>query len=159
MDDALLTICDRLHKFAATPQFAFEPPLSAAELDDAERTLGVLLPDAFRRVLLELTRGHREHLLLCPERASAGIARPFPLDLNAVRAVRSSGTPIDGPHDVDGTLEIWDHGCGEETYLVVTGPLRGWVLRHFEGGWIPEPIPDEEPSDAARWLAWWLTVW
>jgi hypothetical protein len=33
------------------------------------------------------------------------------------------------------------------------------VLRHFEGGWIPEPIPDKEPSDAARWLAWWLTVW
>lgn len=142
--------------------FALALPLDAAAVTTFETLHGVALPEAYRTFLLQVGSegaGPGYGLMGLPvgEVATATVAGACPLtrqDAEDVRRRRATGEgyafvepfPVPG----EGVLSLCDHGCGWNSYLIVSGPDRGAVWTGGELGWFPEA------GDFAEWYAAWL---
>jgi hypothetical protein len=90
------------------------------------------------------------------ERSVGKLAGPCPLTkahADEVRARRATGEDdafVAGPVPGDGVLSLCDHGCGWNSYLVVSGPQRGTVWIGGDLGWFPEA------DDFGEWYRTWL---
>ncbi len=143
----------------------FEPALDEPVVAAAEASLGITFPDELRRYLREIASGY-EHstftIALRRAQREGKASQPFPFTTADAARALSSKTPLPGPVDGSGTFLVWDHGCGEESHLVVTGEERGRVWRCFDAGWLPEHemgSNDAQPFGYLDWLKWWSTVW
>ncbi|MCA9515190.1 MAG: hypothetical protein KC635_09630 [Myxococcales bacterium] len=165
MDERLVGLSQQVAGYNADPFTTFDPPVPEAELAAAEAELGITFPEPFRTFLREVSAGHSHgtfRFALNDARAAGNTATPFPLRHADHPAAIALGEVVDAADDAPGTFLVWNHGCGEESRLVVAGPERGHVWRRVETGWCAEGDPDAEapvPLDYAGWLAWWFEVW
>ncbi|MFJ2738990.1 SMI1/KNR4 family protein [Streptomyces sp. NPDC087440] len=143
----------RRHAPAGPPRATPPPPLSEAEVADAERDLGITFPSAYRRHLRTRSAGGKPNRLV---RGAQGwgwdgdsltnyalLTTPFPHP-DSYRALDDELDGREPPHQDAAAWRAWDHecgvlqerktagavfvregGCGFSTLLVVTGPHRG----------------------------------
>jgi len=142
--------------------FDLAPPLSEAAVIAFESIHGIALPDAYRAFLLKVGStgagpGYGLTGLPTEPAVAATLVGTCPLtrqDAEDVRRRRATGedhafverVPVSGA----GVLSLCDHGCGWNSYLVISGPDRGAVWTGGELGWFPDA------DDFAGWYEAWL---
>lgn len=142
--------------------FDLAPPLPEATVATFETLHGIALPERYRTFLLQVGSagaGPGYGLTGLPTEAldAASVAGSCPLTRKAaeeVRRRRATGEdyafverfPVPG----EGVLSLCEHGCGWNSYLVISGPDRGAIWTGGELGWFPET------GDFAEWYAAWL---
>lgn len=122
----------------APPPPPNHPPLTAAEVTEAEEELGIRFPPAYRSYLTEVSSGGRLHRLA---KGPAGwwwdendtvqrdlLRLPFPHP----DSYAADGGPWGGADEYEdretaGAVVLQDNGCGFATLLALTGPLAGTV--------------------------------
>jgi len=143
---------------ASEHRFVLAPPLSERNIEAFEKANGVALPEAYREFLLRVggSGAGPGYGLTGLRRTVASVAGSCPLtkaDAEQVRRRREAGeddafAPLPVPGE--GVLSLCDHGCGWESYLVVSGSQRGAVWVGGDLGWFPEA------DDFTEWYEAWL---
>jgi hypothetical protein len=140
------------------PGIRFAGPVREEFLASIEEQMGVSIPSEYRAFLRHVGSGGGGHLgllslgdaLACMTENKARPDGPFPLTHCVVGGIASP---------LDGALPIWDHGCGERTFLVLTGAQRGKIWRSWNRGWSPEYRRYQGRRGQhgfLSWLEWWL---
>ncbi|MFE7801570.1 HEAT repeat domain-containing protein [Nocardia sp. NPDC057440] len=178
MDAQLSRIADKLTQAAADPGllesfgarthgFRMNPPLSESTVAGFETEHGVVLPEGYRRFLLEVADGGAgpsyglvplaEAYDTAADSFAGHFAEPSPFVPGIVyaddwwdRFVESQ----DRPDPLQGTLSIVHHGCTGHTQLVISGPGRGRLVAIDYNG-VPAPYVLEDP-DFLTWYERWL---
>ena len=133
------------------------PVLSKEEIRAFEQKHGIVLPEGYRRFLLEVGDGCDmfdgfDFLPLGAKREVENYAEPFPF----TEYVVEGDEPLsDGFWNqvTQGTLELIDIGCGQTFQLIVTGPCRGEVWNLCEMG----TQYCCQRQDFLGWFERWLT--
>lgn len=119
---------------ASEHRYRVNPPIDEQLLASFETEQHVVLPDDYKRFLVEVGDGGAgPHYGLLPFGRSLGpgdIRKPFPLT--------EAFTPDDSDdiqdRHFDGYLLLSSMGCGYWSFLVVTGPAAGTVWEDFLAG-------------------------
>lgn len=144
---------------AGKHRFTLAPPLAEDDVAAFERLHGITLPATYRDFLLTVGSsgaGPGYGLTGLPrEERPSGLAGRGPLteaDAQQLKQRRAEGEddafaklPVPG----EGVLRLCEQGCGWESYLIVSGVLRGAVWVGGDLGWFPE----------ARHFAEWYEAW
>ncbi|MEV0029788.1 HEAT repeat domain-containing protein [Nocardia sp. NPDC050793] len=178
VDAQLSRIVDKLTRAAADPGlleafgarthgFRLNPPLSESTVAAFETEHDVVLPEGYRRFLLEIADGGAGPSYGLLELAEAYgevadcftgyLAEPSPFVPGIAYSDdwwnRFSGQQ-DRPDPLQGTLSVVHHGCTSYTQLVISGPGRGRLVAIDHNG-VPAPYVLEDP-DFLTWYERWL---
>lgn len=178
MDVRLSLIAEKLGELANAPDrftsfgaerhgYRLNPPLPESSVAAFEAKHGILLPEGYRRFIVELGDGGAgpSYGLLTLDDAYGEVSDSF-----AGHLVEPSpffpGTryapdwwdrfwgPDDCPDPLQGTLAVVHHGCTSYTQLVVSGPGRGRLVNVDLNG-VPAPYVLED-EDFLSWYERWL---
>lgn len=148
----------------------FLSPLSSDELAAFEETIGASLPESYRAVLLELTRGEEDTgsaWLMAPDAALATLtddARPaarFPWSEAETEALRERlakrkkterVAALQGPWH--GMLPLVDHGDADFDCIVLDGPERGRMWKSWNDGFTPVHVFRKGAAPPVDFLEW-----
>lgn len=156
--DAVIT---RVKQKLANRQIAISPPMTPAQLEAVEAAQQIVLPQGFRRFLLEvgsqctMLGGYCLNEWIAKGIRGAILAKPFALETewNWGDTEFSDGEWAAMQATVTaGTLELIDVGCGQTFVLIVTGPCRGEVWQFCEMG----VQPSCQRQDFLGWFERWL---
>jgi hypothetical protein len=113
------------------------PPLTEAEVADAERELGVAFPAEYRAYLVGVSAGGAVSRLARTERGwwwennhdtlPELLAAPFPHPDSYAEADDELVSDEFEDQKTAGSIVIEEHGCGFATLLALSGPLAGTV--------------------------------
>ena len=152
--DIVLT---RIKEEILLQKIQMRPVLSEEQISAFEQTHQIVLPEGYRRFLLEVGDGcdmfgGYDFLPLGAERAAEHYAEPFPFTEHVVEGDEPL-PDVFWEQVQQGTLELIDIGCGETFQLIVTGPCRGEVWSLCEMG----TQPCCQRQDFLGWFERWLT--
>ena len=136
------------------------PVLSKEEIRAFEQKHGIVLPEGYRRFLLEVGDGcdmfdGYDFLPLGAKREVENYGEPFRYQEYWVDwdNLEEDEEPPFGNPFTSGTLELIDIGDGQTFELVITGPCRGEVWHFCELG----VQPCCQRQDFLGWFERWLT--
>ncbi len=151
------------------------PVLSSSDVGAFERRHGILLPDGFRRFVLEVGNGGDGPgyglAAFDPSLEQARVAHPFPLERVWVWEEEENPDPARVAACRDGWLPLGTEGCGMDWILVVSGNQRGHVW-NIEGqgaqpcapaleflAWYRAWLQWTASGGAGSGIEWWDVVW
>lgn len=159
---------DRFASFGSEKHgYRLNPPLPEAAVAAFEAEHGIVLPEGYRRFIVELGDGGAgpSYGLLPLADAYAEVSDSFPGHLAEPSPFVAGELyaddwwdgfwgPDDRPDPTQGTLAIVHHGCTSYTHLVVSGPGRGRLV-NVELHGVPAPYVLED-EDFLSWYERWL---
>ena len=178
MDVRLSRIAEKLGEVASAPDrftsfgagkhgYRLNPPLAESSVAAFEAEHGIVLPEGYRRFIVELGDGGAgpSYGLLTLTDAyetvsdsfAGHLVEPSPF-VPGTRYARDWWDrfwgPDDRPDPLQGTLAVVHHGCSSYTQLVVSGPGRGRLVNVDLNG-VPAPYVLED-ADFLSWYERWL---
>lgn len=155
--------------------YQLHPVPTESELVTFELRHGLTLPAEYRAFVLRMGNGGAGPDYGLHPLSLAGtddtLRNPFPFTPEAAKAVAEAARAVQGgAGDVEvpqpdedrwghGYTTLCEHGCGNESVLVVTGPLRGQIWWQGDLGLVPDPVDFDNPPGFVAWYEEWLDKW
>ena len=152
-------VVTRVKEKVAEYQVSLGPVVPEETVCAFELAHGVILPEAYRRYLLEIGNGFEwedygfPFLTFPPEEKTDRLAAPFPFSEAWIwEAEEEPPEGADMESVRDGNLELIDIGCCQTYNLILTGPCRGEVWAFADVG----IQPCCQRQDFLGWFEKWL---